>query len=333
MVVLRNNNCLTVLHVCAAALVLLAARAANAEKKLIYDEERGVIFADPAEMAKAKTAAPKLPSAAREAPPPAAAAPRPRRSAREDIHANRQKDPPEIYFQSGLEYFKNGDYENALRNFLFADSADPQPKYALWSGKTYRQLGKSDQMLFQMNKILNTSPESDVADDALFEIAFFSQTDDDYEGAALLYARLAEQYPFGRSFSSNQEFREIARQQINAMQSEVIGTLGRLGYAAGDLSQACSAFQKSWGLAVSGQPDAETVKAIKAADRQRTDQESRAAGSRASLKETAKYGVGAAAILLVILILLLVVTVKTRARARQIATLCQTLSDLKTSSL
>ncbi|HEX7509780.1 MAG TPA: tetratricopeptide repeat protein, partial [Chitinivibrionales bacterium] len=123
--------------------IILALTRIYAEKVLIYDEEKGIMFVD---KDKAGTASPgkKEPAAAKA--PSAWAVPRERprnftngKTVDGTIQRGRQKDPPEVYFESGLQYFKNGNFEDALKNFTHADSLDPQPRYMLWMGKTLRQ--------------------------------------------------------------------------------------------------------------------------------------------------------------------------------------------------
>jgi len=313
-----------------AACLSLCATTLRAQGKLIYDEEKGVIFSGSEPTPKKPER--REPAAIRESLPQTKAQPRISPSKNDDIHTGRKKDPPEVYFKSGLECFKARDYDNALKYFLFADSADPQPSCALWVGKTYRQLERPSQMLFEMNRILKTYPESDVADDALFEITLYSQTTDDYEKATLLYSRLAEQYPFGKSFSNGQEFREVARMQIQAMRDEVAATLARLGFASGDIDADIKAFQKARGLPITGQPDAGTVKAMKTVDAERLAAADRIAQARERMKKQVKPAVGIALAFLVNFILLLNVNARIRGRKRQLATLLQTLSDLKTTA-
>ena len=247
--------------------VALAVFCASAEKVLLYDEEKGIIFADKdhANAVSKKNSAARPPSDApvieRERARPASSG----KTVDAGILRGRQKDPPEVYFESGLQYFKNGNYDDALKNFTHADSLDPQPKYVLWMGKTLRQLQKRNQLLFVMNRLLTTYPESDVADDALFEIAFCYQTDDDYAMAAKAYTQLAEQYPFGTSYSNGESFRSVAHKQCQMMRAEVISTLRVLGYSGDDVETLYSAFQKDKGLPVTGTGDRKTIKAMKSA--------------------------------------------------------------------
>ena len=238
-----------------------------AEKTLIYDEEKGVMFVD-----KDQAAAPRGKKDASAIKNPALEKERSVTSGRgvsplADLQRGRQKDPPEVYFESGLQYFKNENFDDALKNFTHADSLDPQPKYMLWMGKSLRQLRKFDQLLFTMNRLVTTYPESDVADDALFEIAFCYQTNDDYAKAEKAYTKLSEQYPFGTSYSNGESFRDIAHKQCQMMRSEIFSMLKFLGYEGEDIESLYASFQKSKDMPVTGLGNRATVLAIKAAYR------------------------------------------------------------------
>lgn len=240
--------------------LLLLAMAAPAEKILVYDEEKGIIFVEKDSVKQPHS----QPRAANPSPEPLPAQiPSTPSSSDDDIHRGRHKDPPQVDFKSGLEYFRNRDYTNALKNFLHAQSKEALPEYALWIGKTHRQLGDYGSMLNTMNRILKQHPTSDVADDALFEIAFYYQTTDEYHKALTLYTQLAEQYPFGVSYSNGEEFRELAREQRQAMRAEIVAALNLLGFDGEEMEPLVSAYQHGRQLSVSGTPDRATVRAIK----------------------------------------------------------------------
>lgn len=251
-------------------LFLSIAFLAKAEKVLIYDENKGIIFVDkdkPAEknppvVEKKVLEQPAAPI--KKAPvknPPGQRAPR--EEVASELIADRQQDPPEVYFQSALTYYKNNDFENALKNFTYAADHNLKPEYLLWMGKTFRQLNKPEQLVFTMERILKEFPESDITDDALFELAFHYQTTDNYEKAAAQYTRLTEQYPFGVSCTNGQPFLDLARKQIHLMRGEMMGALGFLGIDTKTLPEAYAQFQKAQHLPVSGEGTPETVKAIK----------------------------------------------------------------------
>jgi len=314
------------------ALVLLSAPSgpgiARAEKTLVYDEERGIILVDKEEYRKRKR---EKTRPVTEPKPAAPEAQPPRRSSSKfgDIHAGRRKDPPREYFTSGLKYFRNGDYRNALKNFTYADSVDPDPRYALWVGKSLRRLGKHERMLFVMQKILNTYPESEVADDALFEVAFHHQKRNNYEKAIEFYTRLAEQYPFGRSFSSGEEFREVARTQRQLMRAEMTSTLKILGYKGDGLSDLYTAFQRDHELPTTGRGDSATVSAIKQRHRRHVAEEQRHASQREQMRRHFFWIMAGAIVLLGNLVSMIVLHFMLRGRLKQLETMSELLAELR----
>ncbi|MFW5785211.1 MAG: tetratricopeptide repeat protein [Chitinispirillaceae bacterium] len=238
--------------------VLASARTPSAQDKImVYDEQKGVIFVDKNEVKKTpeKTSpsiGPRLlPQHEKKA------------RAKTDLHIGRKKDPPQLYFTSGLEFFEDGDYQTALKNFMYADSVQPRFSYKLWVGKTYRQLSDPQKAMSIMESILEESPRSDVADDALFEIAFHYHTSGDYEKALDAYTMLAEQYPFGKSFSNGMEFLPVAKEQRGRIRAEVINLLSILGFAGEDLVGNVRRFQKQNNLKPTGELDKKTVNELR----------------------------------------------------------------------
>ncbi len=243
---------LTILLIVCSAVLYVCAQ----DKIMIYDEERGVIFVDKKEIGK-KTVKPVTDVK------PRASAPVQGHGSKTDLHIGRKKDPPDVYFKSGLEFFRDGDYEAAQKNFLYADSVKPQSQYKLWVGKTYRQLSDPQKMMSIMNAILAKDPQSDVADDALFEIAFYYHTSDDYQNALDSYTQLAEQYPFGQSFSNGMSFLAVAKDQRGRIKSELLSLLSVQGYSGEDLVGNVRSFQKANGLEATGEPDRATMAKIR----------------------------------------------------------------------
>jgi tetratricopeptide (TPR) repeat protein len=305
------------------------------EKVLIYDEEKGIIFVDKEGDGGAQTkngaVQNKAPAAPveRERPRPASDG----RTVDASIQQGRHKDPPEVYFQSGLQYFKNGNFEDALKNFTRADSLDPQPTYVLWMGKALRQLHKEDRLLFFMNRIVTTYPESDVADDALFEIAFCHQTRNDYDKAIKTYTKLAEQFPFGTSYSNGESFRDLAHKQCQLMRADMISSLKLLGYRGNDLELLYREFQKSRGMTVSGIGDEETIKTIKAAYGDFLKLASAQARRQERMNKYRAAALALGVVLFINCIFLLVMNGKIAARRRQLASIDQVLSDLSMDAL
>ena len=309
--------------------VLLVCGTSFSEKVLIYDEEKGIMLVDkdnPKAMSpqKKETAPIKSPAMQSER----SRGPSDGKTIDATIQRGRQKDPPSVYFESGLQYFKNGNYDDALRNFTRADSLDPQPKYILWMGKTLRQMGKFEQQIFMMNRIITTYPESDVADDALFEIAFSYQANDDYDRAGKTYSRLAEQYPFGTSFSNGESFRDIAHKQVQLMRAEMTSTLKILGLSGEDEASLYTAFQKENGLPVTGTGAPATVKAIKIAYGKYLEIEAAKARRQERIAKYRTLAMVLCGLLGINAALLFVLRRSIMAKRKHLAMLFQTLSDL-----
>ncbi len=301
-----------------------------AEKVLMYDEERGIIMVDKDSPPPSREqGASETPSLGSRLGPASSAKNRPSK----DVHIGRKKDPHGLYFQSGLEYFKSGDFENALRNFLFADSLASNPVYKLWIGKTYRQLDKSGLMLGIMQGIADEFPESDVADDALFEIAFFHQVHDDYDRAMELYTRLAEQYPFGVSYSSKEPFREVAREQRSRMRAEVISSMSILGHQGQELKDLFTTFQLAARLPATGNGDPETIRAMKAAIEQRQFEDSVRATKKEQYQRHAAYGWVIFGFFVLNLLSVIIAGAKLRSLRNHLKELGRSLHDLDTASL
>ncbi|NLW32849.1 MAG: tetratricopeptide repeat protein [Fibrobacter sp.] len=250
-----------------------------------------------------------------------------------DIHSSRQKDPPEIYFRSGLEYYKNGDYKNALKNFIFADSSDSKPHYTLWIGKTWRKLKNPQKSYQTMKMIVDKMPQSDVADDALFEIAIYFQENNHYEKAYQVYSQLIEQYPFGLSFSTGKELREIARNKRNEMRNQIINILATLGYAEKNLPTSYRIFQKEYGMEITGIGDSTTISAIKEEYKKYIQKENRRIKNNQLAKEHISLAVIAGSTGLINLLLLFFLKSRIKNKIQHLSELNSILNDLDTKKI
>ncbi len=293
-----------------------------AEKVIIYDPVKGIILVDKNNADKQRKNTHNSPITQKQ-----------KNSSSVNLHIGRKKDPPELYFKSGLEYFQNGDYKNALKNFSYADSVSPSPQYMLWKAKTYRQMGDFDKMLFIMQQIIEYFPDSDVADDALFELALHYQETDDYERASLLYTRLTEQYPFGLLFSTGEELREIAREQKKLMRAELINLLSILGFSGDELAANIRSFQKSNNLEITGNADQKTVQLIRTRHTEFLHEEQKQLLEQKNREKSSLMLLGAAAVSLLTLGLLVLLRLKINAKIQNIAELRKIITDLDLSKL
>lgn len=302
----------------------------HAEKILVYDEEKGIIMIEKDSLVSRNKKKKKTVTTDKDKVPlPGFRRGLTKAKGPSDIHVKREKDPPELYFKSGLEYYKNHDFENALKNFKYASEKDIKPKYLLWIGKTYRQLDREVQMFTIMERILKDYPESEVADDALFEMAFYYQKSDNYQKAVEKYKQLTEQYPFGLSYSSREEFMEVARKQLRMMRGEMISTLKLLGYEGETLSAAYKNFQKANNLDVTGEGDVITIKAVKEAYKNKLLEDEKHAASMNQLKRSVKWAAVFGTVLLINLLLMIFVRLKGVRNRKHLTLLKETLSSLR----
>jgi TolA-binding protein len=315
--------------------ILLAASGAAGQSELLYDPEKGIMFVDKNDSAKKSGSAKPLVTFDKKTGKDKAVGETPARQVpgvqtREstDLHVGRKKDPPTLYFTSGLEYYKNGDYANALHNFSYADSIGRNPAFRLWMGKTYRQLNKPEKMLSVFREIVQKRPECDVADDALFEMAAFYQDSSDYETAARLYTQLSEQYPFGESYATGERYIEVARDQRKMMRAEMSNMLAILKYTDENIETNYREFQQNHGLQVTGSGNQQTIRAIKLSYQKMLDRERKNAQVKEQAKRYLLWAGGAGVLGLLNILLLLAMLLRTGARNKQLVELRETLLDL-----
>ncbi len=332
MLIPMPNAHLLFLLICSFAAVLFA------EKELMYDPEKGIIFVEkglsssPASREKDATDNAKATSDYSQPQKKSrhrAAMPR----SRSDLHIGRKKDPPQLYFKSGLEYYKNGDFTNALKNFTFADSVDHRPEYRLWIGKTLRSLDRPGEMLKTMFTIIKNEPDCDVADDALFELGLYYKKIDDYDKATRLFSQLIEQYPFALAYPTEEELREIAREQRRLMRAEMINLLTILGYIDEDLPSSFRNFQRDRKLPVTEIGDQTTIKAIKELHRHYLEQEDLKLRKQQRFEKYSTWlyiAIGAGTLNILLLLLLLS---KAKARKRHLSELQKIIFDLDVQKL
>ena len=328
----------TLLHVMIAivsAILLGESSLAIAQGELKYDPDKGFMIVDEKD-GTGRTARPLLPSEQPgrknvAVPAPAPAAPQARNA--NDLQVGRKKDPPTLYFLSGQEYYKNGDFTHALQNFNYADSVSPNPVYQLWVGKAYRSLGQPEKMLAVMDAIVKKHPESDVADDALLEMAVYHQNSDDYEAAARLYEQIAEQYPFGVSYTTGENLIDVVREQRKQLNAQLNTMLAKMGFTNDDVSVNLAGFQKSNHLTETGLADKATVQLIKKTYAGRLERDKKLEQDAMLARQNMHFALIAGGVGTLNILIALVVLFQTRSRARQLALLGETMSDLDVRKL
>lgn len=184
-------------------------------------------------------------------------------SGAEKARSKRKQKNYQTYFITGKRYFYEGDYVEALRFFENAYKLKKNPEYYLFIAKCHRKMENPKRMLTVLDGIQKLYPESDVADDALFEMALYYLTAFDYEKAAALFKKLTEQYPYGTSITNKQEFRAIAREQILIMEQEVKSLLRDIGLKKGSAEKRLTYMQKRLKLEQTGRPDLKTMTALR----------------------------------------------------------------------
>ncbi|MDG5814282.1 tetratricopeptide repeat protein [Chitinispirillales bacterium ANBcel5] len=292
-------------------------------KRLIYDEKKGILYVDEGEYNKIQ--------AQRVENRKAASSPKVKLQ-NQELLIGRGKDPPEVYFESGMRFFQSGDYTMALKAFSHAESVEEKPRYILWVGKTHRQLGNHEKMLEKMDTILASYPDSDVADDALFEIAFFYQSANNYERAIKTYNRLAEQYPFGKSYLGNHDFLQIAREQTRYMRSELLEMLRLFGFNGEDLIRSLRLYQQKYGLIQNGKADQETVNHIKKNYKNMLLQKQREQALKMQVLEYQNYLIASGIVAVFLIVINITLKVKTKEKKLHLALLKQNISDIKSRS-
>ncbi len=297
-----------------------------------YDPEKGIIFSDDNSAKHVPEPEKNVESKKKHVPrqQPSIAKPV---SKNNTIHLNRKKDPPETYYKSGLEYFKNEDFPNALKNFSHADSFASLPLYKLWKAKTLRRLGNIPAMFRLLNEIATKYDNSDIADDALLELAVYYKSSNDYEKALETLTKLIEQYPFGISSATGEELTSIARDQRRLIRQEMINSLAIIGYQVEDLASAYREFQQNNRLKITGTGNVQTVSLIKKLHEQllqKQDEESE------KTRELAKYQwimVVCCAVLFSTLILLIILRLNINSRKKHLLELKCILLELDTGKL
>ena len=243
-----------------------------AGKVLSYDPERGIIMIDSTGKAdEPKKATPII--SEKEAnkkalSTPVIATPKPaetktaisRVKSVAELHPQRKEDPATTYFKSAMDYMGNANYVDALKNFAAAVAKDTSPLYLFREGQCALKAGDTAQMLSAFATVTTAHSHSDVADDAMFQLGVFNRNIGDFHAADSLFARLEDEYPFGVSIETGDEFREQAASIRRSMRDSLMSMLKDLGAIGVDLQEMCTDFQKSHDIPQSGNADAATVK-------------------------------------------------------------------------
>ena len=319
----------------AIALLLVSASLSFGQGELKYDPDKGFMVVD-GKNGTVKTVKPLMSNDKPDIKNTGAVAskpPTPKARDANDIQVGRKKDPPTLYFISGQEYYKNNDFDHALQNFKYADSVGSNPVYQLWIGKAYRSLGKPELMVPIMNEIVKKHPECDVADDALLELAVYYQDGDDYDTAARLYAQMAEQYPFGVSYTTGENMIDVVKEQRKQLSARLNSMLAMLGFTNEDVSVNLAAFQKSNRLKESGLADKTTVQLLKKSHALILEREEQREKDAEAAKQRMPFVAVAGCFGILNILIASILFFQARSRKRHLALLEETLSDLDVGKL
>jgi hypothetical protein len=148
-----------------------------------------------------------------------------------------------------------------------------------------------------------------------------------------MYRILAEQYPFGVSYSNGEEFREVSRTQRQIMRAEMISELKILGYKHDTLEKNYRQFQRDNSLAITGRGDRETVKTIKALYEAKLASDAAIVRNKRQTRAGLRWAVGGGGVLIVNIIVALLMRTALIRRQKHLETLKRTLNDLDIQAL
>jgi hypothetical protein len=188
-------------------------------------------------------------------------------------------------------------------------------------------------MLAVMEEIVNKHPESDVADDALLEMAVFYQNADDYEAATKRYSQIAEQYPFGVSYTTGESLIEVVREQRKQLNAQLNSMLAITGYTNEDVAVNLAGFQKDNNLPETGLADKVTVQLLKKMHTRVLERDQLREKDAAVAQKNLRFALIAGGVGVLNILIALVVLLQTRSRARQLTLLSETISDLDVRKL
>lgn len=184
-------------------------------------------------------------------------------------------------------------------------------------------------MTITMNRIIDDYPESDVADDAIFEMAFYHQINNRYSEASDLYKTLAERYPFGLSYSNGDEFLETSRKERQRMRGEIMSALPIIGIKVQSIEEGYSEFQKQNGLKVTGKGDSITVTSIRNKFKEISRNDESMSNTRRSLMENLKWAIVAGFIYFIVLMTMIIFFLKIKRFQKELSLIKETLTDMR----
>jgi len=213
----------------------------DAQSRLTYDKNKGIVYSR-------ETASPQL------------SQDRPNKTKPITLSPSQ---PPSTYYTAGLKSYNHNDFITAELYFSYLDSTTSSPLYRFWLARTWRKLGKQKKFLEAMHSIAQDYPQSPVADDALFQLAYFYQKTSHFDKAVFLYQKIINEYPSGTLLTTNENLYNLCDKQIHIMHDKSNAALTALGYTERTLEHKYRRFQKEHSLSVSGTGTFETMTKIK----------------------------------------------------------------------
>jgi tetratricopeptide (TPR) repeat protein len=184
-----------------------------------------------------------------------------------------------------------------------------------------------------LNEIATKYDNSDIADDALLELAVYYKSSNDYEKSLETLTKLIEQYPFGTSCATGEELPAIARDQRRMIRQEMINSLAIIGYQEEELATAYREFQQKNSLKITGTGTVETVTLIKQLHEQLLQKQDEESEKTRELEKYQWIMVVCVVVVFSTLIMLFVLRLNINSRKKHLLELKDMLIELDTGKL
>ncbi|MFP4522552.1 MAG: tetratricopeptide repeat protein [Fibrobacterota bacterium] len=225
------------------SLIIFSTMLLNAEKVMIFDENKGIIFIEKEKVNDYRSSKNSGES---------------KKTSTKALSGKKNLNDKE-YYKVGEEYWKDGEYDEALKLFRKAYRSKPLPRYYYWQARCLQEK-EQDGFKEMFLRIIKQNPDSDVADDALFMLGYEAELSRNYEEALEYYRNLIVKYPYGKSEVNHLDLPGMARSQISLIKSDVSRRLDLLNIRGNTMKEKAAIFRKKIGLPpASGELDRKTV--------------------------------------------------------------------------
>ncbi len=161
-------------------------------------------------------------------------------------------------YLSGQRLYVKQNYPKAMEYFERAYRLSLDPIYLYQVALCYLRLNELEKMKQSFKQILKQHPKSEIADDALWQLAQFEKGKRFYSRAIEYYRSLVNDYPRSRSLQGETNLSKEAQLEIVALEQEMRSYLQKMGFS-GELTESIKQFQKQNGLKPFGLMDSATV--------------------------------------------------------------------------